>query len=253
MDDTDLPGLLPTVGFADARITGLDGIINILREKLGQERVAATYAGRVPETQADIELLIALRPDFWEHWLYAGALRVGLGALETKYRDYEMGFAPQSGDAYFGRDAFDFLRTAPAIAESLVGNFNAIFKPEVQSRAFGEPGEPGDPERLLHLAKRFIDVYESFLDEAARLRGAALPEDFRDAQVAAAEFGGEAIEQIRAFVAEVVEQMSGLPELAAGHADDDEPLSLHLTITLTVNDAVTQRFIDGLERGVESL
>ena len=34
MDDTELPGLLPTVGHLDARHEGLDGIVRIIREKL---------------------------------------------------------------------------------------------------------------------------------------------------------------------------------------------------------------------------
>jgi hypothetical protein len=94
MDDTELPGLLPTIGYLDARHEGLSGIVQILHQKLGQGRAAAKYLGRVPETQADIDLLLALRPDHWEYWLYAGVLRVRLDAIESKYRDYELGYAP---------------------------------------------------------------------------------------------------------------------------------------------------------------
>lgn len=253
MDDTQLPGLLPTVGFVDARVEGLDGVISILREKLGVERVPATYSGRVPRTQADIDLLLALRPDFWEYWLYAGALYVGLAALEDKYRDYEMGYAPQTGEAYFGRDAFDFLRTVPATASNLVDNFNGIFRSDIQERAFGAYPDPGDPDRILHIAKRFLDVYEGLLDEAARIRGAALPSEFQDAQRAGAEFGAEAVQQIRDFIKECAESMDSLPELADAHADEDGALELRLVCTLTVDEQVTGRFTAGLEQGVQSI
>ncbi len=87
---------------------------------MGNERVSATYSGRVPETRADIDLLLAIRPRWWEYWLYAGALRVGLDALEGKFLDYEMGFAPPTGETHFGRDAFKFLRTVPARALNML-------------------------------------------------------------------------------------------------------------------------------------
>jgi len=105
MDDTELPGLLPTVGYLDARHEGLSGIVEIIRQKLGHERAAGSYPGRVPQSQADVELLLALRPDWWEFWLYAGVLRVRLEALEPKFRDYELGFAPSTGEVYFGTAA----------------------------------------------------------------------------------------------------------------------------------------------------
>ena len=253
MDDTQLPGLLPTVGYLDARIEGLDGVISVLRQKLGNERVSAIYSGRVPETQADIDLLLAIRPGWWEYWLYAGALRVGLDALEGKYRDYEMGFAQQTGDTHFGRDAFEFLRTVPARALNVLTNFNAVFHSDVQSRAFGEPGQPGDADRILHLAQRFLDVYESFLDEAARIRGTALPDEFQDAQQAAAAYGANGVRQIREFIAECVETMNSLPELADGRSEDDEPLTLTLVIELTVDEEVAARFTEGIKRGVEEI
>jgi hypothetical protein len=253
MDDTALPGLLPTVGFVDARIEGLDGVVSILGQKLGQERVGASYAGRVPTTQADIDLLLALRPDFWEYWLYAGALRVGLDALEEKYRDYEMRFAPPSGEVYYGSDAFEFLRPISDRGLRLVSNFNALFEPAVMTKAFGEPGEPGDPERILQLAARLVSVYEGFIDEAAYIRSAALPESFRGAQAAAADMGANAVAEIRAFVDECVETMNRLPELADEHEGDEEPHTVTLVLALTIDEETTRKFNDELRAGVDDL
>ena len=183
------------MGYLDARREGLDGIIKIIREKLGAERAPASYLGRVPQSQADIELLLAVRPDFWEHWLWAGTLRVRLDALEAKYRDYELGFAPLSGKSYFDLDAFKFLQTTPNNALALTNNINLLFREDAMERAFGKTGEPGDPARCIHLAERLIDTYEGFLDEAARIRGASLPDELREAQDAAGEFGSLAVEQ----------------------------------------------------------
>lgn len=250
MDDTALPGLLPSIGYLDARYEGLNGVVQVLKEKLGHyER---SYVGRVPESQADIDLLLALRPDFWEYWLYAGALRVGMARLEGKYRDYELKFAPRSSVAYFDREAFEFLRSAPAHASALADRVSAVLRPEVQLQAFGAPGEPGDPDRIIHMADRLLDVYEGFMDEAARIRGAALPEEFRSAQSAAADFGVQAIEAFRGFVNRCVDEMNELPELSVGQSED-APLALTMKLTLTVDDDVMRRFTDGLRAGVDSI
>jgi hypothetical protein len=164
-----------------------------------------------------------------------------------------MGFAPLTGQAYFGMDAFDFLRTVPGFATTLVEGFNAIFQPDVLERALGAPGEPGDPERLMHLTQRLLDVYEGFLDEAARVRGASLPDEFQEAQKAAGIFGSNVIEEVRTFVAECVKSMEALPELVDGRSEDDPPATLTLTLTLTLDDHVNQRFVDGMRSGVDSL
>ena len=176
-----------------------------------------------------------------------------LDALEAKYRDYELGFAYMTGGSYFDRDAFDFLRTAPTRASALMSNFNAVFRADAQERAFGKLGEPGDAARIMHLAERFVDTYESFLDEAARIRGASLAPEFREAQEAAALFGAEAVEQIRDFVNEVVESMSTLPELGEGRSDDDEPAVLSLTCTLTANTEVMKQFVRSSRSGLIAL
>jgi hypothetical protein len=253
MDDTELPGLLPTVGFLDARIEGLDGVVSIIREKLGNDRTSATYHGRVPQTQADLQLLLALRPDWWEYWLYAGALKLGLENLEDKYRDYEMGFAKPTGEHYAGRDAFEFLRSASANAQNLAEAFNVVLAANVQQRAFGAPGEPGDADRIMHMAQRLLDVYEGFIDEAARLRGASVPDEFRRAQAAAARFGVQPIERIRRFVCEFDETVAKLPEMVAGRTERDEPLTIEMPVELTVDDEIIEEFGAGLRDGVESL
>lgn len=253
MDDTHLRGLLPTIGYLDSRNEGLNGIVQILREKLGHGRVRGDYTGRVPESQADIDLLLALRPDWWEYWLYAGVLRVRLKALEPKFRDYELGFAPSTGKAYFGRDAFEFLRSVPARAQAIVEQMEITFSPDAQARAFGDPGQPGDPERIIHLAERFVDTYEAFMDEAARIRGAALPDEFKNAQTAAAEFGSQTVISIRQFVDSTVNAMNNLPEFSSDQSSEEDPPTLTLTLEATIDDDVLERFTEGLRAGVISL
>jgi hypothetical protein len=255
LDDTQLDGLLPTVAYLDARVEGLQGIIDAIHKKLRAERVPdrTTYDGRVPTSAQELQRLLSLRPDFWEYWLYAATLRLGLEALEPKFLDYEMGFAKQTGESYHGQDAFDFLRSAPSVAGALAERFNIVMDPCVQSRAFGQPGKPGDPDRIVHMAQRLLDVYEAFMDEAARLLGPSVPDEFGSAQQAAAQFGADPIRQIRRFVDKCVETMNSLPEMLQERSEDAEPMVLSLGITINVEESLIRRFIEGLGEGVKSI
>lgn len=255
MEDVELPGLLPTTGYLDARQEGLDGIIDAVHKKVGKERIGkpATYHGRVPTTAEEMELLLALRPQYWEYWAYAGVLKLGLEVLNAKYLDYEMGFARRTGDSYEGREAFDFLKPSIDHTVVLIEMMNSALNAEIEERAFGRPGEPGDPDRITHIAQRFLDVYEGLMDESARILGATLPDEFRRAQRAAARLGVNVVEEIREFVGEVERTMNGLPELLEGRTEDDEPLEIQLTCVVTANDEANREFIAGLEEGIASL
>lgn len=254
MDDTELPGLLTTIGYVDTRFEGLSGVIKLILEKLGQERAGASYTGRVPASQADIALLLAVRPNHWEYWLFAGALRVGLEALEEKYRDYWLGFASLSGTVHLnGQDAMTFLREVLVRQELLLTNFNAVFASDALTQAFGPPGEPGDAALIKHLASRFLNIYETFMDEAAYVRGTYLPEEFQEAKDAVAEFGKSAVAEMRAFVHRCIEVTGSIPELVAEHDQAAGPLHVDLTVTLTIDPAVVARFHTGLQRAVAAL
>lgn len=256
LDDTALSGLLPTVAYLDARVEGTQGIIDAIHAKLGTERteVPAAYAGRVPQTADEMQELLALRPGFWEWWLYAGTLQLGIKALEDKYLDFEMGYARPSGISYEGREAYEFLKSTNTNALALVSSFNTVLDAGTWARAFGAPGVPGDPERIRHIAQRLLDVYEGFLDEASRLLGCSVPPAFRRAQLAGAKYGADPIDKIRAFVTEFVEMANKLPEMAAEHdSEQDGPLNLTLGITITLDEHVSDDFIEGLREGIESL
>lgn len=42
----------------------------------------------------------------------------------------------------------------------------------------GAPGEPGDPGRIEHLARRLINLYGSLMDWAAEMRNTSVPDTF---------------------------------------------------------------------------
>jgi hypothetical protein len=92
-----------------------------------------------------------------------------------------------------------------------------LFDEAIWERAFGVPGEDGDPERLAHLAKRLNDSYERFLDWAASLRSVSVPSQFQNLLELAARYADEPVEKYRQFVDEYAVQVDKLlVDFAAG-------------------------------------
>ena len=111
LDDTELPGLHSTVASLDARQLDTDTIVNLVRQKLGQERVSAKprFDGKVPRSQEGIARLLEGRPRAWEYLLYAAILEKGTRALDDKYRDHVIGYARRSSTGLSDKDAFALI------------------------------------------------------------------------------------------------------------------------------------------------
>jgi hypothetical protein len=244
LDDTALPGLRPTVGYLDARRVGIPGIVDATLKKLDKATAADSSAiTRVPRTEAERQQLLLYRPPGWEHLYFAGQLLHELNVIEPRYLDHEIGFALGSQEAISLEDAPEFLRRASAEAERLAGTLDALVAPEVQSRAFGPPGEPGDPERILHLAHRWNGLYEALLDWPARLRGAPLPNEFRGAADILSHFMDTSIENYRDFVGNLVAQFDeNFPAIISGE------ISIEMTIVMAVPDGLVDELAAELER-----
>lgn len=249
LDDSELPGLRPTVNYIDARITGRDRIIELILEKL----VTSRPIDRVPRTPEEEALLLAVRPDGWEYLLFAAALRREMASLEEKWRDHSLGYVRPVGDPLDELAARDLLQAVLHEAPIVVGNVERLLSPESNELAFGAPGTPGDSDQIKHLAKRVIDVYGELLDWSSRVRGARVPDPFEHVFTTASRFVDLPIRQFREFVDEVVREADAIPA-ALRNDEPDEPISLILTLTLSVDEAVEEEFaqeIDVLSRWVD--
>lgn len=81
LDDTELPGLLPTVIYVDARRLGIEGLVKAITAKLSENPSALAAAtlldGKVPRFQKAIEAPMTERTRNWELLLYPGLLSSG--------------------------------------------------------------------------------------------------------------------------------------------------------------------------------
>jgi hypothetical protein len=113
-----------------------------------------------------------------------------------------------------------------------------IISPESQEWAFGRPGQPGDPGRIEHLARRLVGAYESYLDRVARLRGVAVPDEFQHLFQLAAQLNEQPTNEIGNFLGEVISETDTIPARLLG----DEPVIVKLRLVLTVNDHVERQY-----------
>lgn len=209
LDDTELPGLHSTTGYLDARTVGIEGIVDAVLRKLADERTetAPRFSGRTPRTSEEIAILLGERPPGWEYLLYAGAIKQGMDAVEDKYRDHVIGYAPRSGHFLRNEDAPATIRQNMAILAELADSVHRVLDLNAQAAAFGGPGaerEP-DPDRILHLGRRFVLVYVEFLDWAAGVRATATASSaLRRVLDIEARWANEPVERMREFVDDFV-------------------------------------------------
>jgi TIR domain len=248
LDDTALPGLRPAIGCLDARWVGLAGIAEAILARLGIMGAGrADTVTRVPRTEAESQQLLMTRPTGWEFLHFAARLLRERAAVEGKYRDFVMGYAPPTDEVICIEDAPDFISRAVRYAMQRTRNLNRVISPAVQEGAFGRPGEDGDAEAIRHMAMRLNSIYEDLIDWTARVRGATLPAEFAGVVELLGDVGGRTISAYRRFVDTFVAQNDRLPEqIAMGR-----PMTPDLTVTFSIQDETVEAIRAELQRVAE--
>lgn len=209
---------------------------------------APQFNGRVPRTDAEIAIVLKERPYCWEYLLHIGLLKQGLDALEDKYRDHEIRYAPRNGRHVRPAEAVDTIERNMSVLLSLVESFERVLSARAQEAAFGPEGEPGDPDRIKHLARRLVSVYEEFLDHAADVRGtSAGSAALRNAFDLQASMADQPLERIRELVARLVREGDTMLERAEAGTD----VLLTLVAKLDVDDELVARFSRAVDAFVQ--
>lgn len=252
LDDSELPGLRPTVAYVDARRTSVEQLVSMVQQKLSAAPGVTTAEPpvlRVPRTADQQRELLAQRPDAWEYLLYAGVLWQRREALELKWRDHELGYARRTGQHLDDRQATSFLGNTLRDLSAFGPNVLKMLDPKAQERAFGALGEPGNPALIEHIATRLVEIYEEVLDIAAVLRGTGVTEEMEPVMEAAARMADTPLREIRDFIDQLVTEADSLPERLAL----DEPITITLTLTLTIDEETSRAFEHELERAKRRL
>lgn len=253
LDDTHLDGLLPTVIYLDSRRLGIQGVIQAIKSKVIGTRPAppasALLDGKVPRSQEAIRTLMTERVGLWEYLLYGGLLKINMDNLESKYKDFAMGYARRNGRHVARDELMNYVQSAIGAIDAIVENFNMVLDADVQERAFGAPGVPGDVDRIVHLAERFISVYEDFMDWAAELRGTSTPVGGgSEALRALAKWAEQPVAECRRFVDTYVAEL----DTATEKIEAGESVNIQMAVTLELDPAITEEFHEKLRAALKN-
>jgi TIR domain len=244
-DDSAVPGLHSTVGYIDLRITSPEDLAALAIQKISptSARVVPTQAPNVqystaPVTQAEQDHLIALSPDGWEYFLFAGTLLQGKTRLSPERRDYELGYAKHVRTIKNDADAIGYIGECMGHSQLISENLMKVLDLRAQEWAFGAPGVPGNSANIIHLGNRFVDSYGAFMSWAADLRGTATSEGLRRLYYLASLYVDNSIRRTEEFIDEYARRTSTIPEILAsgGHGD------LSMTLKLDIDDEVIREY-----------
>jgi len=206
-------------------------------EAIDDERAERLFS--IPTTDEEQVQLLQERPDWWEYRLYAGVLVQGRIDLEDKWQDHELRLSRGGRREASGDVIWDFLSRELGWMRRQVSAINRVFDQEILERAFGAPGEAGDPDLIKRVAHGVIQIYGSMLDWAAELRNSSVPGDYEDVVELIACMVDGPVRQIREFSQNVADQIARLPimleEAEEKGATTDSPMTLTLTLSLSLD------------------
>jgi hypothetical protein len=237
LDDAELPGLRPTIAYLDARHRSTGDIAAAIDQKVRSRRgrviTSAVVRFASPRTPEESRELLAARPPAWEHLLWAGTMYQEMQRYEDLYRDFKLGYSPLTGASAGRGEVVALLRRKHQDVLNLTPLLGDMFSPEHQERAFGAPGEPGDPDGIIHYASRIVAVYAEFLTWAKDLRGTSVPEEYRKLRNATADLVKQPVAEIREFIDSAVISTDDLPRRLEA---EEKPIDFTLRLTLTMGE-----------------
>ena len=120
--------------------------------------------------------------------------------------------------------------------------------PEIYLRAWGAPGEPGDPMRIQQLARLIVGSYETLMRTTAELRNQVVPSECQEAYDLVAQLTDRPVQQIRAFIDSGVSEIDGLHDRLVERDPAGEPLRIVLNLDLFLDEEVLARVGEELDR-----
>jgi len=218
IDDTEVPGLRPTVGFVDSRTTSLYELVDLVIAKLGSLSVDGDDGGIG-----------------WEYMLLVEELESGLAATAEAKRDFVVGVANASGDVISDDDAPEDLSRRLRQSLKIGNNIERILTETNVNAAVGAPGEPGDAVLIRHLAARLTDVYSGLLGWASSLRGALVSDEMQPMYWALSNYVRGPIRQYEDWVADLAAKIRPLLESVRGGVELAEPVQLTFTLAFDID------------------
>lgn len=240
LDSTVLPGLRSSISYLSASSEGAEGIAEAVSSKLGSPHSVLTskFEGRVPRTPAEASIVLGERPTGWEYYYFSYLLAAGVEDRAERYLDHELGFA-SSGNYVEDSEIILYIRTEFSRLLKATESLHALLSGPAQEAAVGKPGEPGNPDLIMHLATRMMLLHDEILDWAYRIRAAVTPsKEGRETLRALGHYADQPIDAFRRLVALVRDETDMLTE----RLNRGETISLVLELEFEVPAGISAKY-----------
>lgn len=201
---------------------------------------------RVPLDEDGRLQILSELPSLWEYLLFANRLYVGRKGYELLWRDHKLGVTLQVGESVELTDIGTALSDRFSRVQAITENLEHLLSQEAQDRAFGLPGEPGDPDLIEHLALRLTQMYGSLLTWATETRALRVPEEAERLKQLAVEFAAQPIQRTHDFVDEYIASLE--QAIANLVQDPSERQNISMELTFEIDDAIAAEFDSELQR-----
>ncbi|MEU8210544.1 hypothetical protein AB0B85_15240 [Micromonospora sp. NPDC049044] len=201
---------------------------------------------QVPRDESGRLELLALRPPLWEYLLFGNALYRSRDVHEARWRDYQLGYALHIGPVVKAEQIPDVMSERFSHVGAIAANLEAVASPYAQARAFGAPGEPGDPALIEHMASRLIDIYALLLGWVEETRSLRVPEWAENLKALAIAYAAQPIQRTHEFVDEFIARLErAIANLVDGNSNYEE---ISIRVTFEIPDDVARQFSRELKR-----
>jgi hypothetical protein len=195
---------------------------------------------KVPRDPSAVLELLGIRPPAWEYLLFAARLQQERAAIETKWRDYALGYSMSIGAAIEKEDLLTWAGNMISRMRPVAANIEKVISSQAQEAAFGKLGESGNPDLIDHMAKRLIGLYEQLIDWADDFRAARLPDGTERFQEVGVLFVSQPIATVRQFVDDFTSSIEdALEQRASGKT---AAVTTNMTIRFEIDDEVAVEF-----------
>lgn len=170
------------------------------------------------------------KPTGWEYLVFAKHLQECVLTHKRKKLDLELGIS--YGPVIDISDHFvmlDWISIKFAQITQIVSTVSLALNMGI-TKAVGAPGEPGDIQRIEHLASRIADGYAQALDWTLEFHRIKVEPEAEALMKATANFSSNILEEIEVFSSELFDRIQNA---LANHTPGDV---LNCTLTLTVPD-----------------
>lgn len=195
------------------------------------------YLSKVSSKALDI---ILKKEDFYEMRFFMQSMHDEIIKYNSLKNDYNYSVLFKSSNRIGNiQQLTDWLLIKLGQVQNYIFSLNNLT--EAYTFFYKEPGTPSDLEGLYYVASSYARSYACLLEWGIEVKSVIVPDEYKKLLAIFAEFPCDAIRQIEEYP---IKSLKLIDEIKMQHKDrkSQEPSVVHLTLTVSINDDVFQRY-----------